>query len=323
MLIINKRFTLFKRKRNSAMFFFGTKKDKYYDVAQKLFTALADAAPEGWKQQILMQRDLMKKAKLCNSDTALVLFFRHLPEETRPDVSIVLEESFASIRLKKAEKDFYADFNIGSDGTICAIQFTYFPKDCAFDVSDVDFYPEILGKVSIPKKQDAAFRISEKLVSILGPEWDREFPPPESPAADEDDEDSSPDYAPALPPEIREQYARRTHTELPDDWQEFSKYFSELDYHGSTVYGCTDEMQLIPMHPGDAAMYLVARIMNGDSDIGESYVLASSDKTKWNTLYYLTDYEGGEADCIPIGTDLFGFLRKAEDSDYLKSLKKD
>ena len=306
------------------MFFFGPKKDKYYDVAQKLFTVLADAAPVDWKNRILMQRDLMKKAKLCNSDTALVLFFRHLPEEARPDVSIVLEEPFASIRLKKAEKEFYADFNIGSDGTICAIQFTYFPKDCVFDVSDVDFYPEILGKVSLPIKQDAAFRISEKLVSILGPEWDREFPPPESSAADNDDGDESrPDHAPALPPEIREQNARRIHTKLPDDWQEFSKYFSELLYHGSTVYGCTEEMQLIPMHPGDAAMYLVARIMNGDSDIGESYVLASSDKAKWNTLYYLADYDGCEADCVPIGTDLFGFLRKAEDPDYLKSFMKD
>ena len=307
------------------MFFFGPKKDKYYDIAQKLFTALADAALEGWKQQILMQRDLMKKAKLCNSDSALALFFKHLPEEARPNVSTVLEEPFASIRLKKAEKEFYADFNVGPDGTICAIQFTFLPKDCVFDVSDVDFYPEILGKVSLPGKQDAAFRISERLVSILGPEWDREFLPPEtSDPDDEDSEDSMPDfYASALPAEIREQYARRIHTELPDDWLEFSRYFFQFTYHNAVVYGCGDELQLIPMHPGDTAMYLVARIMNEDSDIGESYVLASSDKTKWNTLYYLADYEGGEADCIPIGTDLFGFLRKAEDSDYLKSLKKD
>lgn len=307
------------------MFFFGPKKDKYYDIAQKLFAVLANAAPVDWQKRILMQRNMMKKAKLCNSDTALVLFFRHLPEEARPDVSIVLEEPFASIRLKKAEKEFYADFNIGPDGTICAIQFTYFPKDCVFDVSDVVFYPEILGKVSLPIKQDATFRISEKLVSILGPEWDREFPPPEESAEDDDagEDSGKPDYAPALPPEIREQYARRIHTELPDDWQEFSKYFSELVYHGSTVYGCTDEMQLIPMHPGDAAMYLVARIMNGDSDIGESYVLASSDKAKWNTLYYLADYEGGEVDCVPIGTDLFGFLRKVENPAFLKSLMKD
>ena len=44
-------------------------KDKYYDIAQKLFTALADAAPDDWKNKILMQRDLMKKAKLINSLT--------------------------------------------------------------------------------------------------------------------------------------------------------------------------------------------------------------------------------------------------------------
>ena len=113
------------------------------------------------------------------------------------------------------------------------------------------------------------------------------------------------------------------HTELPDDWQEFSKYFSELVYHGATVYGCTEEMQLVPMHPGDTAMYLVARVPNEDSDIGESFVLASSDKAKWNSLYYLADYDGTGADCVPIGTDLFGFLRKAEDPAFLKSLKKD
>ena len=306
------------------MFFFGPKKDKYYDIAQKLFTALADAAQDDGKNRILMQRDLMKKAKLCNLDSALALFFKPLPEEARPDVSLSLEEPFASIRLKKVEKEFYADFNIGPGGTICAIQFTFFPKDCVFDVLDVDFYPEILGKVSLPKKQDAAFRISEKLVSILGPEWDREFPPQEKIAADnEDGEDSKPDYAPALPPEIREQYARRIHTKLPDDWQEFSRYFFQLPYHNAVVYGCGDELQLIPMHPGDTAMYLVARIMNEDSDIGESYVLASSDKAKWNTLYCLADYDGCEADCVPIGTDLFGFLRKAEDPEYLKTLMKD
>ena len=296
------------------MFFFGPKKDKYYDIAQKLFTVLADATPDDWKQQILMQRDLMKKAKLCNLDSALALFFKRLPDEARPKVSLVLEEPFASIRLKKAEKEFYADFNIGPDGTICAIQFTYFSKDGVFDVANVDFYPEILGKVSLPEKQDAAFRISEKLISILGPEWDREFAPPSDP--------ESMDYSPALPPEIRKQYARRIHTILPDDWQEFSKFFSELVYHGATVYGCTDEMQLIPMHPGDTAMYLVARIQNEDSDVGESYVLASSDKAKWHTLYYLADYEGSEADCVPVGNDLFGFLRKAEDPAFLKPLKK-
>ena len=77
------------------------------------------------------------------------------------------------------------------------------------------------------------------------------------------------------------------------------------------------------MHPGDTAMYMVARIPNEDSDIGESYVLASSDKVKWNTLYYLADYDGSEEECVPIGTDLFGFLRKAEDPAFLKSLKKD
>lgn len=306
------------------MFFFGPKKDKNYDIAQKLFTALADAAPNDWKNRILMQRDLMKKAKLCNLDSALVLFFKHLPEEARPNISLVLEEPFASIRLKKAERVFYADFNIGPDGTICAIQFTFFPKDGVFDVSDVDFYPEILGKVSLPQKQNTAFRISEKLVSILGPEWDREFTPPEESAAEDEvgEESEKQDYAPALPPEIREEYARRIHTKLPDDWQEFSKYFFQLPYHNAVVYGYGDELQLIPMHPGETAMYLVARLENEMSSVFESYILASADPAKQNTLYFLAEHDDGESDAIPIGNDLFGFLRKAGDPKFLKSLER-
>ncbi len=299
------------------MFLFGPKKDKYYDIAQNLFTVLADAAPDEWKRQILMQRDLMKKAKLCNLDSALALFFKRLPDEARPKVPDgVLEMPFASVRLKKAEKEFYADFNIGPDGTICAIQFTFFPKDGAFDVLGVDCYPEILEYAFRTSRKDASFRISEKLVSILGAGWGETVPPGNHPEAVE--------YCPALPPEQRELWLKHViHTELPDDWREFSKYFSELVYHGSTVYGCTEEMQLIPMRPGDTAMYLVARIPNEDSDIGESFVLSSSDKSKWNSLYYLADYDGAEEACVPIGTDLFGFLCKAEDPAFLKSLKKD
>ena len=298
------------------MFLFGPKKDKYYEIAQNLFTILADAAPDDWKRQILIQRDLMKKAKLCNIDSALALFFKRLPDEARPKIpDAVLERSFASIRLKKEEKEFYADFNIGPDGTICAIQFTFFPKDGVFDVLGVDFYPEILGQPLRASRKDASFRISEKLVSILGDGWSETVPPGDPEAVE---------YCPALPPEQRDHWMKHViHTELPDDWQEFSRHFSELVYHGATVYGCTEEMQLVPMHPGDTAMYLVARVPNEDSDIGESFVLASSDKAKWGSLYYLADYDGGESDCVPIGTDLFGFLRKAEDPAFLKSLKKD
>ena len=160
------------------MFLFGPKKDKYYDIAQNLFTILADAAPEGWKQQILIQRDLMKKAKLCNIDSALALFFKRLPDEARPKVpDAVLERPFASVRLKKVEKEFYADFNIGPDGTICAIQFTFFPMDGVFEVLGVDFYPEILSQPFRARRQDGAFRISEKLVSILGAGWSETVPP--------------------------------------------------------------------------------------------------------------------------------------------------
>lgn len=298
------------------MFFFGTKKDRYYEIAQRLFTVLADSAPDDWKGRVLLQRDLMKRAKLCNFDSALALFFQRLPDESKRKMSISSEYPFASVRMKKAEKEFYADFNLAPDGTICAIQFTFFPKDGVFDVIDVDFYPDLLEQSFRAKSQDAPFRISEKLILILGPEWDREF-------ALQDDDSDTPEFSPAPPPERRDFWRHTVHTELPDDWREFSQFFSELVYHDAVVYGCTEEMQLIPMHPGDNAMYLVARIPNAESDIDESYVLASSDKDKWNTLYFLADYDGGETDCVPIGTDLFSFIRKAENPAFPKSLKKD
>jgi hypothetical protein len=306
--------------KESTMFFFGAKKDKYYDVAQKLFAALAEAVPDDWKEDILMQRDLMKKAKLCNLDSALALFFKRLPEEARPMVSVNDEVPFASVRLKKAEKEFFADFHIGPDGTICAIQFTFFPKDCVFDVSGVDFYPEIMKNDVRPPERKTAFRISEKLVSILGPEWDREFAPPKADL--EENDDDSAEFLPALPPEQRHAWQHAIHAELTDDWREFSESFFQLHYHGAVVYGCGEEMQLIPMHPGDTAMYLVARIENEASSINESYLLASADPAKQHTLYYLAEYDGGESDAIPIGTDLFGFLRKAKDQVFLKSLMK-
>ena len=68
-----------------------------------LVPTVADAAPADWKNRILMQRDLMMKAKLCNLDSALALFFKHLPDEARPKVpNDGLEAVFASARLRKA-----------------------------------------------------------------------------------------------------------------------------------------------------------------------------------------------------------------------------
>ena len=97
------------------MFFFGPKKDKYYDIAQKLFTSLADAAPNDWKQKILMQRDLMKRAKRANEDSALALSFKSLPDDARimPKHPQVLEIPFASVRLSKDGKEFFAGFESG------------------------------------------------------------------------------------------------------------------------------------------------------------------------------------------------------------------
>ena len=305
------------------MFFFGTKKDKYYDIAQKLFSALADAAPYDWKEKILMQRDLMKKAKRTNEDSALSLSFKHLPEEARPKASIPSGGPFASARLKKAEKEFYADFNIGLDGAICEIQFTqHYLAENGFDVCSVDFFPNLFNAPHLGSpKQEKPFRISEKLVSILGPEWDRELPPVE--IEDPEEDYGKQTYAPALPPEIREEFARLIHTKLPGDWQEFSRYFSRASYHGALdVYGYCDEMQIIPLPPCETAWYLVARVRNEMSSTFESYVLASSDPAMQDSLYFLAEHDGGEPDLIPIGTDLFGFLRKADDEDFLKSLEK-
>ena len=310
------------------MFFFGPKKDKYYDVAQKLFTALAEAAQPDWKNRILMQRDLMKKAKRTNEDSALAVSFKTLPDDAciKPRVPANEDRPFASLRLQKDGRAFFADIIVDPDGAISTIQFTqhYLAED-GFDVCGVDFFPNLFHAPHLDSpKQETSFRISEKLVSILGLEWDREFPPPETSDQDDDDgEDSEPGYAPAPPPEIREEYASLIHTKLPDDWQEFSKYFSRVSYHGAEVYGYCEEMQIIPLAPCETAWYLVARVENEMSSGFESYVLASSAPEMQNTLYFLAEHDGGEPDAIPIGTDLFGFLRKAEDPDYLKSILKD
>ena len=48
------------------MFFFGPQKDRNYFLAQKLFGILAEAAPDGLKEKIALQKDSMKKAKTDN-----------------------------------------------------------------------------------------------------------------------------------------------------------------------------------------------------------------------------------------------------------------
>ncbi len=307
------------------MFFFGPKKDKYYDIAQKLFTSLADAAQPEWKNRILIQRDLMKRAKRANEDSALALSFKSLPDDARimPKHPQVLEVPFASVRLSKDGKEFFADISVSPDGAIGTIQFTqHYLAENGFDVLGVDFFPNLFNAPYLGSpKQEKPFRISEKLVSILGADWDRELPPVE---IDDPEEDyGRQTYAPALPPEIREEFARLIHTKLPDDWQEFSRHFSHASYHGALdVYGYCDEMQIIPLAPCETAWYLVARVRNEMSSTFESYILASSDPAMQDSLYFLTEHDGGESDLIPIGTDLFGFLRKADDEDFLDSLKK-
>ena len=69
------------------------------------------------------------------------------------------------------------------------------------------------------------------------------------------------------------------------------------------------------------AMYLIASFVNEQSSCHESYVLASSDPSKQGTLYYMPDHDVGAVGLIPIGNDLFGFLRKAGDPNFLKSLE--
>ena len=57
------------------MFLFGPKKDRNYFLAQKLFGILAEAAPDGLKEKILLQKDLMKKAK-CDDEYSLLFSFK-------------------------------------------------------------------------------------------------------------------------------------------------------------------------------------------------------------------------------------------------------
>ena len=62
--------------------------------------------------------------------------------------------------------------------------------------------------------------------------------------------------------------------------------------------------------------------LNIKTSIGESFVLAPADPSKQGSLYYLPDHDVGAAGLIPIGNDLFGFLRKAGDPKFLKSLER-
>ena len=71
-----------------------------------------------------------------------------------------------------------------------------------------------------------------------------------------------------------------------------------------------------------SAMYLIASFMNEQSSCQESYILASADPSKQGSLYYMPDHDVGAAGLVPIGNDLFGFLRKAGDPEFLKSLEK-
>ena len=135
------------------MFFFGPKKDKYYDIAQKLFTSLADAAQPEWKNRILIQRDLMKRAKRANEDSALALSFKSLPDDARimPKHPQVLEVPFASVRLSKDGKEFFADISVSPDGAIGTIQFTqHYLAENGFDVLGVDFFPNLFNSFQCP-----------------------------------------------------------------------------------------------------------------------------------------------------------------------------
>ena len=309
------------------MFFFGPKKDKNYFLAQKLFDILAEAAPADLKEKIMLHKDMMRKAKgghgLNNNEYSLIFSYKRPVSITEVRAGF-LALPFASILLTRGEQEFFADFFFNSKGAIFAVMFSKFPADDRFETVGVDFYPHILnwaknGGDDTPKEP---FRISEKLVSILGKEWDKEYVPYE-----DDDFENKPEleFEAAAKEEIRRDWARCFHAEMPEDWLEFSRYFSYFEWNEGeyvAIFGYGRSMNFVNLDDG-TAWYVVARFSNEESSINESFVLAPADPSKKGSLYYMPDHDVGAAGLIPIGTDLFGFLRRAEDPDYLKTLMKD
>jgi len=311
------------------MLFFGPKKDKNYFLAQKLFDILAEAAPEGLKGKIALHKDMLKKAKgglFFNTDYSLLFSYKML-YNGEPLLEIgapFMDLPFASIRLKRGEQEFFADFFFNSKGVIFGVMFSKVPADDQFEVVSVDFYPHILnwakdGGDDTPKEP---FRISEKLVSILGKKWDKEYVPYE----DVSDENAPElEFEAAVKEEIRQDWARCFHAEMPEDWLEFSRYFSYFEWDEGeyvAIFGYGRGMDFVNLDDG-TAWYIVARFFNEGSSINESFVLAPADPSKQGSLYYMPDHDVGAAGLIPIGNDLFGFLRKAGDPKFLKSLKKE
>jgi len=202
------------------------------------------------------------------------------------------------------------------------VTFSRFPEDDHFEVVRVDFYPHFLRWAKGGEKDDVSkdpFRISEKLVSILGKDFDEEYVPAEY-------DDFELDFEPAPLEELREDWVRFVHADLPEEWKEFSRFFSYLEWgegrgSTSTVFGYGRNLNLILMDDR-TAMYMIASFENEQSSCLESYVLASADPSKQGTLYYMPDHDVGAAGLIPIGNDLFGFLRKASDPAFLKSLER-
>ena len=310
------------------MFFFGPKKDRNYFIAQKLFDILAEAAPEGLKEKIVLHKDMMKKAKgghFFNTDYSLIFSYKML-YKGEPFLEIgapFMDLPFASIRLKRDEQEFFADFFFNSKGVIFAVMFSKFPPDDRFEAVGTDFYPHILNwaKNGGDDTSKEPFRISEKLVSILGKKWDREYVPYED---DSDENVPEMEFTPAVKAELRQDWARFLHAEMPEDWLEFSKYFSYFEWDEGeyvAIFGYGRGMEFVKLDDG-TAWYIVARFFNEESSINESFVLAAADPSKQGALYYLPDHDVGAAGLIPIGNDLFGFLRKAGDPKFLKSLER-
>jgi hypothetical protein len=202
--------------------------------------------------------------------------------------------------------------------------FSKFPADDQFEAVGVDFYPHILNwaKNGGDDTSKEPFRISDKLVSILGKKCDIEYVP-----YDDVSDENAPEFefAPAVKEEFRQDWGRFLHAEMPEDWLEFSKYFSyfewdEVEY--VAIFGYGMGLDFVLMDDG-TAWYIIARFFNEESSINESFVLAPADPSKQGSLYYLPDHDVGAAGLIPIGSDLFGFLRKAGDPKFLKSLERE
>lgn len=328
------------------MFLFGKSK-LYYNIAQSVVGLLAESAQPDLKEIFLKQKALIKNVTIGSDKSGLTLqvHFKHFPKYNELmdiESNYISDRVFASLALRNNGQKFFADVYVRSTGEISTILFTWFPESAEFELEHVDFFLKYLQTKTKDALNLEPFRISPKLVALLGADYDRLYTPflfdedddetddvedkgglYDSPFHDDDDDDveddseeeddDEPEFRPALKSELREEFQRSIHAALPGEMQEFCKYFSTLYWHTTMLYGYSDDMQLIPMGKGKYGMYVVATVQGSEYGADELYVLVSSDPERKGRLYYLSCHDNLEEDCIvPIKTDIFSFILKWE-----------